>query len=262
MTLIKVYNDIHNEMGKNPFSPPECDTDLDTVLLLPGDLHTKGRSKEYCESIAHRFKAVVWVPGNHCYWGTTINKENIAEKFVSDLPNVHCLEFIDDFVTIDNLEICGATLWTDQNQKDWLSAHYASTAMNDFKRIKFLRHGAYIKWSVEDWVERNLAARKKISTFLSRPPSGKTRIVMSHHAPTYESIGEVFRTPSNQYINFSYHNTKLEETVALADLWVHGHNHNTSDYMVDTCRVICNPRGYERYEENPEFDVNGFLSDW
>ena len=35
-------------------------------------------------------------------------------------------------------------------------------------------------------------------------------------------------------------------------LWVHGHTHSPSDYMVGDTRVVCNPLGYpgERREPN------------
>jgi hypothetical protein len=32
-------------------------------------------------------------------------------------------------------------------------------------------------------------------------------------------------------------------------LWTHGHMHNTSDYLVGNTRVVCNPRGYVKYEQ-------------
>jgi hypothetical protein len=38
-------------------------------------------------------------------------------------------------------------------------------------------------------------------------------------------------------------------------VWTHGHTHDTFDYMIGQCRVICNPRGYVGYEERAqEFD--------
>jgi hypothetical protein len=32
-------------------------------------------------------------------------------------------------------------------------------------------------------------------------------------------------------------------------VWTHGHTHETFDYMVGTTRIVCNPRGYDGYEE-------------
>jgi hypothetical protein len=49
---------------------------------------------------------------------------------------------------------------------------------------------------------------------------------------------------------------------AHACLWVHGHTHDSFDYVVNGTRVVCNPRGYAQYgvNENPRFDP-GFVID-
>jgi hypothetical protein len=40
----------------------------------------------------------------------------------------------------------------------------------------------------------------------------------------------------------------------------HGHTHDSFDYMIGGCRVICNPRGYytgvNSNDLNPDFDPN------
>lgn len=44
-----------------------------------------------------------------------------------------------------------------------------------------------------------------------------------------------------------------------ADLWVHGHVHESFDYWIGRCRVVCNPRGYPGragQAENARFDPN------
>jgi hypothetical protein len=35
-------------------------------------------------------------------------------------------------------------------------------------------------------------------------------------------------------------------------LWVHGHMHNPSDYMIGDTRVVCNPRGYVGHEKRAD----------
>jgi len=32
-------------------------------------------------------------------------------------------------------------------------------------------------------------------------------------------------------------------------LWIHGHTHESFDYMVGDTRIVCNPRGYIGYEQ-------------
>jgi hypothetical protein len=33
-------------------------------------------------------------------------------------------------------------------------------------------------------------------------------------------------------------------------LWTHGHTHHKFDYMIGETRIVCNPRGYEGYEDS------------
>jgi hypothetical protein len=37
-------------------------------------------------------------------------------------------------------------------------------------------------------------------------------------------------------------------------LWIHGHTHESFDYVVNSTRVVCNPRGYAPMELNEAFD--------
>jgi Calcineurin-like phosphoesterase superfamily domain len=37
-------------------------------------------------------------------------------------------------------------------------------------------------------------------------------------------------------------------------LWIHGHRHESFDYVVNSTRVVCNPRGYAPMELNEAFD--------
>jgi hypothetical protein len=39
-----------------------------------------------------------------------------------------------------------------------------------------------------------------------------------------------------------------------AVLWIHGHTHESFDYVVNGTRVVCNPRGYAPRDLNPAFD--------
>jgi len=35
-------------------------------------------------------------------------------------------------------------------------------------------------------------------------------------------------------------------------LWTHGHTHEDFDYMVGSTRIVCNPRGYDGYEDRAD----------
>lgn len=55
----------------------------------------------------------------------------------------------------------------------------------------------------------------------------------------------------------------LDAMVSKADLWVHGHIHDSMDYRLGKARVVCNPLGYPLsdsdgawFRENPMYDPN------
>ena len=50
----------------------------------------------------------------------------------------------------------------------------------------------------------------------------------------------------------------LDDLVSKADLWIHGHVHESYDYDIGNCRVVCNPRGYTDDERVQE---TGFKTD-
>ena len=39
----------------------------------------------------------------------------------------------------------------------------------------------------------------------------------------------------------------------VPSLWIHGHIHESFDYDVGNCRVLCNPRGYLQYGHGLEY---------
>ena len=52
----------------------------------------------------------------------------------------------------------------------------------------------------------------------------------------------------------------LDELLPLAQLWLHGHLHAPSDYVAEGCRVVANPLGYARKNEQGGFRA-GFVVD-
>lgn len=100
------------------------------------------------------------------------------------------------------------------------------------------------------WLERELA----------KPFAGKT-VVVTHHGPHPLSIAPRF---VGNALNAGFV-SDLTPLMAGADLWLHGHVHDSFDYRVGACRVVANPAGYAmngvvedsvaRFElENGKFD--------
>lgn len=83
---------------------------------------------------------------------------------------------------------------------------------------------------------------------LAEPFDGKT-IVVTHFAPSAKSQDPRFALGPG---TAGFCNA-LDDLLASADLWLHGHLHCPSDYTVGKCRVVANPRGYARKKEQTKF---------
>jgi hypothetical protein len=85
----------------------------------------------------------------------------------------------------------------------------------------------------------HLASRTWLEGELRREFIGKT-VVISHHAPHRLSVHRKYvghpLTPA-----FA---SDLADLMHRADLWIHGHAHDSFDYQVGRCRVVSNPAGY------------------
>jgi DNA polymerase V len=77
-------------------------------------------------------------------------------------------------------------------------------------------------------------------------------IVVTHMLPSQRSIAPQFaRSPLNPFFLCDVEELILERA---PQLWVHGHTHVSCDYEIGRTRVVCNPFGYARVEENARFD--------
>jgi predicted phosphodiesterase len=243
---LHVLSDLH--LSRGPLAIPENDAD---IVILAGDI---ARPKEAIAWASGFAKPVIYVPGNHEFYGGTIAGTVAELKRSSAGTNIHVLD--DDDLTIEGVRFLGTTLWTDfmlfgEGEKRAAAMHEAQRFMRDFSAIRvgdalftprasaglFARHAA--------WVESKLA----------QPHAGPT-VVITHHAPSRHSIHPRF---ADSLINACF----VSDAERLIDgsracLWIHGHTHDSFDYFVNGTRVLCNPRGYAKNgaNENPLFDAN------
>jgi len=77
-------------------------------------------------------------------------------------------------------------------------------------------------------------------------------VVVGHHAPSKASTHP--RYAKEELMNGGY-SSSLDEYIMdhpQIKLWTHGHTHEDFDYMVGSTRVVCNPRGYDGYEDRAD----------
>ena len=239
-----VLSDLHVEFCL--FHVP--DPDLYDLVILAGDVHTKGRSAAWaCE---HFQKPVVMVAGNHELYGSSWNKA--FSRLASDATgHVHFLE--QRSVVIGGVRFVGCAAWTDFEMTGNfpLAMLDAQSQMNDYKQIRL--EPGYQRITPQFIRRQAQRSREWLFNEISKPHSGKT-IVITHHPPLMQFVPDYGQHP---HLSAAYGNEWQEFLSLGIDLWVFGHTHWPVDEVVNGIRFISNPRGYpsEDLEFNSELVV-------
>lgn len=245
---IRVLSDLHLEHGAIALRPGDED-----VVVLAGDIHVGDKGVRWA---AGTFTApVVYVPGNHEYYGGSLGKTFEHLQRAASGTQVHVLN--NAALVVNGVRFLGATLWTDYRLTNNapLAEWDAQTTMNDFKRI---RDEGYSRLRPHTLVRRHAASRQFLQSAL-QDGSDVPTVVVSHHAPSELSIAECYRATTD-HLSAAYA-SRLEHLMGHpAVLWVHGHTHDSADYVIAGTRVICNPRGYRGTQANPGFDPDFFVT--
>jgi len=241
---LRIMSDLHVEFG--PYELPQTDVD---AVVLAGDVHVKTNGVAW---ILKQFGnlPVIYVPGNHEYYGKALPRLADKLKEVTSDTNIHVLE--NDCVTIRGVRFLGCTLWTDFALLGdaMIAKDEARSRMSDYKKIR-MSDASYRKIYPNDTARIHSRSMRWLRTTLEEGRSDETTIVVTHHAPSILSVEPKDRSDP---VSAAYA-SNLEEMVSTsgATLWTHGHIHSSSDYMLGPTRVICNPRGYED-DVNPRFN--------
>ncbi|MBK3745581.1 phosphatase [Paraburkholderia aspalathi] len=245
---IWVLSDLHLEYCglREPLAIPEA---VD-VCVMAGDLMRLPVNGIHwlAENIAHTMPCV-YVAGNHeFYRGSVREGLEDAKAISSQFPNVHFLE--NDAIEINSVRFIGMTLWTDYALDGYpsMSMQIAGSMMNDHREIA-LQRNPWMRFRPQDALEIHQASIAFLEAEISKPFDGKT-VIISHHLPSAKSINPRFHGDALNPAFASDLSDLIEEH--QPDLWVHGHTHDSCDYMIGTTRVVCNPRGYD--DENPKFN--------
>ena len=255
------------------------------VLILSGDICVAadfrksdslgivsyGKSERYVDFFtrcASEFPSVIYVAGNHeHYHGDYAETFTILRNFLGHIPNLHILD--KEHVTLGDVTFIGGTLWTDMNAQDPVTLAHIRGKMNDFRLIensnemvsyrtfdvneegteiaKFHKRPA--RFTPQDTVQDHKKMLEYIN--VTSEPLGKY-VVVGHHAPSKASTHPRYQT--EVIVNGAY-SSRLDQFILdnpQIKLWTHGHTHEDFDYMIGTTRVVCNPRGYDGYEERAD----------
>ena len=256
---LALLSDLHLEFG--PMSDGyEVPADAD-VILLAGDIGTGIQGVRWA---THTFapKPVVYVAGNHEFYksGWYFSKGYRKMKEAAAGTSVHVLQ--NEAVVIDGVRFVGTTLWTDMKLygDPYLAAIRAipdnsGNGMNDYKFIQS-EPPSSMDWSNRplkpiETIRAHATAMDFLMDELYKEHDGPT-VVVTHHAPSEQScLPEFAGCQANE---FYASNLDRFADMCEAVLWVHGHIHQSKDYMLGETRVAVNPRGYVGDTLNPNFD--------
>lgn len=232
--LSDLHLEYHRDGGKD-FIKIQADKGYD-VLVLAGDINSYssiGKTLvEFRKTVGSR--PIIYVPGNHEYWGTDPDKLwEMLEMCSENDKNLHILD--NKKINIDGVDFVGSTLWF---------FHSGVMSNVDFEFSDFIK----IK-GLETWVGKQ--AQKSYSFLKENISEGS--IVVSHHLPHPESVHWKYQGDTqNRYF---LHNVEHLIKSIRPKLWHHGHTHDSFDYFVDSTRVICNPLGNVNFSLNHSFNA-------
>ena len=231
---IRLLSDLHTEFRlpyKTHTLSEYCGED---VLVLAGDIasgadNTADVIKHFLDQ---GFPKVVYVPGNHEYYGSSIKHfDDKLLDFCERTRNAHFLR--PGQVEIDGVLFTGGTLWTNFMDNP-ISQSVCGRMINDFRQIKnfktrdaydiYYKHLEHIKHSYEN------RGNKKV-------------VVVTHFLPARECVAPRWR--SGDLLN-DYFANDLGSMIAEMQntTWLFGHTHDAMDFMLGTTRLVCNPHGY------------------
>jgi Icc-related predicted phosphoesterase len=262
-----ILSDLHLEFA--PFEPA-ADLVFD-VVILAGDIDSPARWAIRWAKERFPGKPVIYLPGNHEYYDGHLDTTLAQARSAAEGSHVHLLD--GDELVIDGVRFLGATLWTDfalaiEAPEGRVSdvpraMKQATSVLNDYALIRTVDETAE-PGSLRDQQGRKLQAtdtlrihqiqRAWLQAKLAEPFDGRT-VVVTHHAPHRGSLSARY---VDDWVSGAFVSELPDVFFDVPVLWVHGHTHQSFDYRVRACRVVCNPRGYVRRMsgriENQAFD--------
>ena len=223
MPTAQVISDIHFENhsddGETFFST--CfDSDNADLLILAGDIVEYWGIQKYLSIFSKHYKDVLYVLGNHEYYGSSFGDVFDIIKSNNIPSNVRVL--YRDSCTIEGQKFIGCTLWFPNDTETMKHKH----RLNDFRYIK-------------DYEPRVFEENRQDIDYIQQQTDEQS-IVITHHLPTTKAIPQRFEgSPLTGFFvcdMLPYH--------VHPKIWVFGHTHWHVDVTDEKgTRFLANPYG-------------------
>lgn len=240
---LALYSDLHLEFHDLKLRPGKVD-----AVVVAGDLLPirRGNAIEWLDQAIPRRTPVIFVPGNHDYYGGVMDQAHDAWKQAAAATHGHVSVLLNDRLDLDGVTFLGTPLFSDLSLPSPLAPvvlkEWVRTGIADFQ---VMDETVSQPWTVDAMVRANQRARAFLDQELPEAhASGPAPIVVTHWAPSLNSC-------SPKYLGDAlnpYFIVPVEDLVQRAQAWLHGHVHSRHRYRLgdrsDRGAVYCNPRGY------------------
>lgn len=265
---IQLLSDLHLEA--HPHFVPEHAPNAD-ALILAGDigsyqegsmLVTQGDNDFGLARFSPRTDLAAWpvpvffVPGNHEYDG--MDFEEAQARLQESCARLQITWLHRRVIEMKGVRLIGCTLWSDFEAlvpaqgplTQQLKAREKAERAADFylrKTGTTLDGQPFLSAAVRAQAQADQAW---LTQALSEPFAGPT-VVITHFAPSLKSADPRYGlTPGTAgFCN------ALDHLLPKANVWMHGHLHCAHDYVHEGCRVVANPLGYARKNEQLAFET-------
>lgn len=201
------------------------------VCIVAGDVTNIGRPYDtrHFEGLCKRFRKVLYVPGNHEYYGSNpTDVSNRLKKLEAYLnPTLKILRAGEPF-TYQGQRFIGDTMWF----PDKPEVHIYRGMINDYSQIKGLFPWAF--------------TQSNLFLVYLRENVQEDDIVITHHVPNDVDTQIHWKTSQTQsyFLNADSNRYCMNPNSVMPKAWIYGHTHDKHDYHIGRTRFICNPLGY------------------
>ena len=278
---IQLLSDLHLEAHPHWRGEPAPGADL---LVLAGDIGSYQPGSALLDgdfglgqfSVHNGWPTpVMFVPGNHEYDGMDFDVAHDRLRETCDRLGLMWLER--ESVIFGGMRFVGTTLWSDfdalapvAGTAPPVKGHHGAPLPNLLTqqlkaRDKAFRAANYYlrktqttrrgePWLAEGLREQALVCQDWLRCAITQPFDGPT-VAITHFAPSLMSADPRYGlTPGTAgFCN------ALDDLLPYAQLWLHGHLHAPSDYVQRGCRVVANPLGYARKNEQASFQPTSLI---
>lgn len=236
---ILVLSDLHCEF--RPFAPAQGSAD---VVVLAGDTNIGPLGVVWAKQNLTQVP-VLYLAGNHEYYHHTL--PGLLPELREEARGSNIIVMEQNSAEIGGVRFLGCTLWTDlalfsDSRK---GAAAAAMSINDFQLIQVEPQKR--KLEPLDVIKMHEESLRWLAEELSVGDPART-VVLTHHAPSARSL-PAGGDEADWSASYASNLESFVQEFAPA-LWIHGHTHQSSDYLLGKTRVVCNPRGYPGQEDH------------